>query len=243
METTQEQQQQAQSQNTPHNGEQERRIVVIGITGGIGSGKSAVADYIREAGYVVFSSDATAKRLINENAELRHEIKQLFGLEVFQVNGLIDEKALAAKVFGDTPSHTQALNALNTLVHPQVFEEHRRQIEECAEKGEKLVFLESALIYEAGIEDAFDYIIVVDAPEEVRIQRVMQRGNSSEEQVRRRMKQQISANEKKNWADFVIDNSSTPEKLREAVNFLLPIVATLPPSEPQEIEEDDEAEE
>lgn len=225
------------SHETEPNEQDEKRIVVIGITGNIGCGKSEVATLLRAKGCTVLSSDETAKRLMNENAEVRDKLKEVFGIDVFTINGTINKEFLAKKVFGASPDNRKYLETLNSIVHPAVLDEHVRQIREFEQAGLSHLFIESALIYEVEIEDAFDYIVVVDAPEDVRIARAMQRDKGTEAQIRARMENQLDANQKKSWADFTIDNSGTKEQLETSVNFLYPIFLTLPPTSLVEDEE------
>jgi len=217
----------------------EQRITVIGITGNIGCGKSEVSRILRNLGSIVLSSDDTAKKCMDENDEIRLKIRKLFGIHVFSGVGLINHAALAQRVFGDTPEHRKALQELNNIVHPAVLESHFQTINEYALTGLKHIFIESALIYETGIEDAFDYIVVVDAPEETRLQRALQRGTATKEQISARMKNQMNAGQKKNLADFTIDNSGSLEQLEQSVLFLLPIFTSLPPTMLYETEEND----
>ncbi len=216
-------------------------IVVIGITGNMGSGKTTVSEWLKKAGHVVFSSDETAKSLMQNDAELRGLIVQNFGPDVY-LDGVLDRQKLASMVFGASPEHHARLALLNRLVHPRVLEEHQRQIEECSNQGVQLVFIESALIYEVGLEDAFDYIVVVDASEDVRVKRVMQRSALTEAEVRSRMKEQMSAQEKVKNADFILDNSSTPEALNTALSALAPILVLLPPRSPDHHDPEEELE-
>ncbi len=217
--------------------ENDAEIVVIGITGNIGSGKSAVSRILREAGHTVYSSDETAKQLMNEDTELKAQITKNFGL-VYAPDGMLDTAALARLVFGDAPEHHARLALLNRLVHPRVLEAHQQQIDEAERTGKSLVFVESALLYEVGLDDAFDYIIVVDAPEETRLQRAMQRDGVSAESIRARMHEQLPAQEKTKYADFVLDNSSTLDSLQNAIRSLLPVLEILPPRREDETAEE-----
>lgn len=217
------------TQSNPENEQAESNLVVVGITGGIGSGKTAVAKYLAESGYTVFTSDMTARALMNRHPILRDGLYDLFGDYAFLPSGDVDRSYIASQVFGNESRHVHKLRALEKLVHPFVLEEHLAQLHHCAERGEKLVFIESALIFSAGIEDAFDYIILVNAPDEVRIKRVMERDRISEEEVKIRMKRQIAPNEYKSDVDFIIENTGDVAKLHQSVKNLLPIITILPP--------------
>ncbi|MFM8439237.1 MAG: dephospho-CoA kinase [Candidatus Kapaibacterium sp.] len=214
-------------------------IVVIGITGTIGSGKSTVAGWIREAGHTVFSSDATAASLMDSDPLLQEQLIATFGAGIFDEHRTVNRSALAALVFGATPEHHARLAMLNRIVHPRVLEEHERQIREAEAAGLSRVFIESALIYEAELEDAFDYIIVIDSTADACIARVRERSGLGDEDVRARMSEQMTSAEKAKHADFVIRNDSTLAALRDALMNLLPILAILPPRMEEDTEGDD----
>lgn len=200
---------------------------LIGITGGIGTGKSTVADMLRKRGWTVYSSDVTAKHVMATNAEVRKQIAQLFGAEAL-VEGGVHTGVIAQQVFGPTPEHSRRLQKLDQIVHPHVLEHHLSVIDQEAQKGTPLMAIESALLYEVGLEDGFDWIVVVDSPDDVRIPRVMQRSNLTREEVQHRIGQQMSMQEKRNAADFVIDNVGTLADLEKATNTIALIIEALP---------------
>jgi len=200
---------------------------LIGITGGIGTGKSTVADMLRKRGWTVYSSDVTAKHVMATNAEVRKQIAQLFGAEAL-VEGGVHTGVIAQQVFGPTPEHSRRLQKLDQIVHPHVLEHHLGVIDQEAQKGTPLMAIESALLYEVGLEDGFDWIVVVDSPDDVRIPRVMQRSNLTREEVQHRIGQQMSMQEKRNAADFVIDNVGTLADLEKATNTIALIIEALP---------------
>ncbi len=200
---------------------------LIGITGGIGTGKSTVADILRKRGWTVVSSDVTAKHVMATNTQVRQQIAKLFGAEAL-VEGGVHTGVIAQQVFGPTPEHSRRLQQLDQIVHPHVLEQHLGVIEQEAQKGTPLMAIESALLYEVGLEDGFDWIVVVDSPDDVRIPRVMQRSNLTHEEVQNRIDQQMSMQEKRNAADFVIDNVGTLSDLEKATNTIAMIVEALP---------------
>lgn len=204
-----------------------KKQLLVGITGGIGSGKSSVAEYIRKAGFHVLSSDDIAKTIVATNADVLNDIVDCFGEGVLTADGSLNRKALADKVFGSSPEHEKSLQTLNALVHPYVVQEVYEQAKKLFEAGEQCVFNESALLFEAGLEECYDYIIVVDAPEDVRVQRVVASRGLTAEDVRRRIAAQMSAAEKVRYADFVVNNAGSEEEMKKAVQFLLVIVPTL----------------
>lgn len=159
----------------------------IGITGGIGSGKSMVCALFREQGVAVYDSDAEAKRLMAESADLRRRLIEAFGEECYNAEGL-DRKYLASKVFGDN----EALQRLNAIVHPAVREDFRAWAER--QRGSYVV-LESAILFEAGFENEVDATLAVMAPLEERVRRTMARDGVEREQVMERIKHQMSDDE------------------------------------------------
>ncbi len=214
---------------------------IIGLTGGIGSGKSAVADLLRQRGWVVFSSDEIAKELMASDAELIASVVELLGPTVAD-NGVLNTDAIAALVFGNTVQHRNRLHALNRLVHPRVMAHHIQNIEKHREMGSPLIAIETALLFEIGLQEGFDYVIVVDAPKQVCIDRVTQRSGATPEQVEARMAEQMSLEEKKGHADFVIDNSKDLAALATTVNMVAGIVEVLPNSRPDTDDDDFENE-
>lgn len=200
--------------------------LLVGITGGIGSGKSTVAEHVRNAGFHVLSSDDIAKTIIATNAEVQNDIVKHFGEEIL-ANGSLNRKALADKVFGPLPEHEKNLRTLNAIVHPYVVQEVYEQAKKLFVAGEHCVFNESALLFESGLEECYDYVIVVDAPEDVRVQRVVASRGLTEEEVRRRIAAQMPAAEKVRYADFVVNNAGSEEEMKKAVQLLLLIVPTL----------------
>lgn len=185
----------------------------LGLTGGIGSGKSTIAAMFAELGAHVVSADEEARRLMEEDPGLRAGLLEEFGEETFRADGSLDRAYLAERVFGDD----EAVRRLNALVHPRVkaaFPEIRRR---AGDRGAPLLVYEAALLVEAGADDRFDALAVVDAPRDVRIERVMQRDGVGREAVEARMRHQLPADELRRSADFVIDNSGDVERARRQV--------------------------
>lgn len=203
--------------------------LLIGITGGIASGKTQVADTIRKSGFTVYSSDAIAKEIVGGNQRVRQEISAEFGPEITDAAGELQPTLLAARVFGPQPEQLEALKTLNAIVHPYVIEELYRRASEAFAGGAQCVFNESALLFETGLNDVYDYVIVVDAPESVRIQRMQQYRGMTEEEARRRMAPQMDPETKRRLADFVLANDGSAEQLETAVKKLLDIIPHLPP--------------
>ena len=159
----------------------------VGITGGIGSGKSTVCRLFEQSGIAVYDSDARAKALMAEDAKLREQLVEAFGAECYNEQGL-DRAYLAGRVFGDEAE----LQRLNGIVHPAVKEDFRRWAD--AQRGAYVV-LESAILFESGFDTQVDTTLAVMAPMEERLRRTVERDGVDREAVRRRMEHQLSDDE------------------------------------------------
>uniref|UniRef100_A0A7C2BZA5 Dephospho-CoA kinase n=2 Tax=Thermus islandicus TaxID=540988 RepID=A0A7C2BZA5_9DEIN len=190
-------------------GEEAKHPIIIGLTGNIGSGKSTVAAFLREMGYPVLDADALAERA----RELRkEELRRLFP-EAFRGEEL-DRRALARLVFADP----ERLRALEALIHPEV---RRLLSEELARLRAPLVFLEIPLLFEKGWEERLHGVVLVAAPLEERVRRVMARSGLSPEEVLARERAMLPEEEKRGRATWVVENTGSPEELRGKVRALL----------------------
>ena len=192
---------------------------VLLVTGGIGAGKSAVSRMLIERGVPVYFSDDMAKSLYDRDASLRDSLRRLFGERVFR-DGDVDRRALAELIFADEEKR----RALEALVHPAVcrdFDAWKAERPDCA-----LVAFESAILLDRGLPEGFaDYVIYVDAPEELRLRRAMERDGSAAESVRRRMQSQKAGPEHP-AVDFVLDNSGDFKALEAALDGVLRQIAS-----------------
>ncbi len=171
----------------------------IGITGGIGSGKTTVSKIFSVLGVAVYNADERAKYLLNYDVDVIKKVKEIFGDEIYFENK-INRKRLSALVF----NQTDLLKKLNGIVHPAVFDDFDKW---CAtQKNQPYILKEAALIFETIIHQRLDKIIVIAAPEKIKIERVMRRDNISAQQVQSRMNSQFSEEEKLQRADFIIYN-------------------------------------
>jgi len=202
----------------------ENNVKIVGITGGIGSGKSTVSKFIEEKGYKVINSDKKAKKLYLENEELKKNLIKEFGSDFYLADGNINKSYIESIVFGEDEASKEKLAKLNRLVHPLVIQDNIDEIDRLVEDGEKLIFVESALILEINMEEAYDYIICVFSDQEKAIERVISRDNTNKEQILKRMQNQLSPQEKKKKSDFVINNNSTLEELKKATDFVLDLI-------------------
>lgn len=180
--------------------------MIIGITGGIGSGKSTIAEQLRDMGYMVYDTDSEAKRLIVEDPHVRQQIEQLFGSEVYK-DGIYQTALVAQRVFAD---HS-LLAKLNAIVHPAVKADIMNRVSRLASRESQignqkiLFFIECAILYQAGFDSLCDKVVAVTAPEEIRLARAVARDHSTIEKVRARIHAQEAEKDVKR-ADIVINN-------------------------------------
>ena len=172
---------------------------VVGITGGIGSGKSVVSRFLRAMGYAVYDSDAEAKRIMDGDEALKKQLSEIFGADIYAV-GRLDRRALAGKVFSDA----SALARLNAAVHPAVRADFRRWAE--AHGDAPILFMESAILAESGFTDMVDAVWLVEAPEEIRVARIVRRDSCSAQEARQRIRAQWSDEAKERYASVVLHN-------------------------------------
>ncbi len=186
---------------------------IVGLTGGIGSGKSTVLEMFKSRGVAVYIADIEAKRLMNEHQILKREIIQILGDKAYE-NQQLNRKWVASQVF-DNP---EKLNQLNQLVHPKVREYFLAFV---ADTTKDIIIYEAAILFESGADALCDFIITVVADEEERIKRVMQRDGVSRKEVVKRIKNQLSDKEKIQKSDFIIYNEDltlTEKKVEEILN-------------------------
>ncbi len=170
----------------------------IGITGGIGSGKSTVARIFSVLGIPVYDSDSASKRLMAENEELKNKVIQSFGKESYS-NGNLNRKYLAEQVFNDQ----KKIELLNSIVHPATIKDAEEWMKK---QNAPYLIKEAALIFESGSNKFLDFVIGVSSPLSLRIERTMQRGNLTEAQVKARIKLQMDEEEKMRLCSYVIFN-------------------------------------
>ncbi|KAB1230076.1 dephospho-CoA kinase [Chryseobacterium viscerum] len=181
---------------------------VIGLTGGIGSGKTTVAQFIEELGFPVYYSDDRAKAIVNESEALKIKIKELLGEESYDENGLYDRKFVADKVF----NNKDLLHQLNEIIHPAV----RIDFEDWVQKQSKyLVFKETALLFELKLNRKCYKSLLVTAEDNIRIKRVMDRDNKTYREVGVVMEKQMPERDKIKMADCIIYNNTNLEELKE----------------------------
>lgn len=185
---------------------------IIGLTGGIGSGKTTLATYIESLGIPVFIADDEAKKLM-QSAEVLGEIKAIFGETIFE-NRQLNRQELAAIVF----SNPEKLSQLNGIIHPAVKKQFKIWLDQ--NQSAPFVVYEAAILFESGSYQNCDYIITVTAPLEDRIARVMQRDNSSREQVLNRINAQWTDELRAAKSNFIIENSDPQNANHNLTKFL-----------------------
>ncbi len=202
-------------------------VVLVALTGAPGSGKSTVAELLRQQGIPVLQVDTIVHELLATDPEVRERLRERFGAELFDSDGKVRTELLAERIFGPTAHHRQNREFVEGLLHPKVLQCLSSSIEELVRGGERLIVVEIPLLYEVGLEEAFDYVVLVDAPLAERRKRLAERGWSWQ-QLRARMAAQLPVEQKRQRADFVLDNSGTLEELRSSVAFLAELLRTLP---------------
>jgi dephospho-CoA kinase len=189
--------------------------MLIGVTGGIGSGKSSVCAMFGKRGVPVFDADNVAKQQMVEDESLRNGLIRLLGSDAYLSDGTLNRNFVASRLF----SNKALQKKIEELVHPAVERELERWVNDLSPQT-PFALVEAALIYEAGLEKTLDAVLVVDADEATRIPRIAARDGLPEAHIRRRMKAQWSTAKKKAAADYVIRNDGSIESLERAVEFL-----------------------
>ncbi len=196
----------------PNNGS-----LLVGVTGGIGAGKSTVCRIFESLGRAVFSADSIAHELTDKDPSVKDQIRRKFGEAAFLPNGFLDRRRMAELVFSDP----RARKSLNAIVHPAVFKALDSWLEALpGDRRKAYVIVEAALIFETDLQKRLDFIITVTAPEATCIARVVGRDGSTPEEVRRRMEAQMPANMKPSLSDFVIGNDGDMPSLNSRVALL-----------------------
>ena len=191
---------------------------VIGLTGGIGSGKSTVSSYLREQGHLILDADQIAHDITKKGSPVLQQIAEAFGADMLDAEGNLQRKKLAAAAFA-TPERKAVLESLTTAEVVRLISE---QVTELRNSGEyDIIFIDAPLLFEAGVDRLTDLVWMVSADEEVRIARVMARDDVSREAVLQRIANQMDNDEKIRRSQEVIDNSEGKEALYRQVAALL----------------------
>ncbi|MCY7801046.1 dephospho-CoA kinase [Bacillus haynesii] len=191
--------------------------LVIGLTGGIASGKSTVAQMFQQCGITVVDADVIAKEAVEQGMPAYQKIAETFGQGVLLETGDIDRRKLGEIVFANEEKRLQ----LNAIVHPEVRKMMIKQRDEAIRAGERFVVLDIPLLYESGLEHLTDKVIVVWVPKELQLERLMKRNRFNEDEALNRIHAQHSLDEKKKRADAVIDNSGSLKDTEAQLHQLL----------------------
>lgn len=189
---------------------------IVGLTGGIGSGKTTVANFFRELGAPVYIADDEAAKLMHTDALLKKKIIAIFGEKSYR-DGILNKEFIASHVF----NNKEQLKKLNAIVHPAV-ERHFKEWKK--EQYASYIIYEAAILFETGSYKKFDFNILVTAPQDERIKRIQQRDNSQINEIKARMANQWPDSKKENLADFVLNNiniSNTKKEVIKIHQFLL----------------------
>ncbi|MDK7374381.1 MULTISPECIES: dephospho-CoA kinase [Weeksella] len=196
----------------------DKQTITIGLTGGIGSGKSTAAKFFEKAGIPIYYADQRAKDLMNNNPQLIKKIKNIFGEKAYQ-DGNLNRVWIAEKSF----SNPETLQQLNQAVHPIVYKDYKQWI---SQQASPLVMKEAAILVESGSYKNCDEVIVVVADEKRRIERVSKRDRTTQEAIQQRMNNQLSDEERKKFATFIIENNEGIEQLEKQVSKIIVALRT-----------------
>ena len=187
-------------------------MLVIGVTGGVGSGKTTFVQTFERLGATIINADMLAKELTDKNDKIRTALKNKFGPGIFNRKGVLQRRKLGRLAF----SNTRSLKLLNNIIGPALIKEIKNKIS-TFRKNEKTatVIVDIAILFEAGIESQFDKIIVITAPVQNRIKWLRKERNWHEEEILERMRSQMGIEEMRRRADIVVDNSGTIQELRQ----------------------------
>lgn len=192
-------------------------MIKLGVTGGIGSGKSVVCDVLRLHDIPVYDADLEAKNLNDTSPVIRKKLTESFGQDLYR-NNRLDREKLAHLIF----NNEENLRTANSIIHPELAKHFMEWAEQ--RKQHPVVALDAAVLFEAGFQSVLDKTIIVLAPLEVRIERAVKRGNLTKEQITARANSQMSDKEKAELADFIIQNDGQ-HSLLEQVDKILQVVS------------------
>ncbi|RCT54437.1 dephospho-CoA kinase [Winogradskyella sp. KYW1333] len=186
-------------------------MVVVGITGGIGSGKTTISNYLKSFGIPLYVADKEAKALMNRSKVIKRKLIQLFGDEAY-VDGKLNRPFLAKMIFKDK----SLLNQMNAIVHPKVASHFKRWLKK---QDAPYILKEAAIIFENNLQSNYDYIITVVADENLRIERILDREDTTREKVKAVINNQWTDSHKKKLSDFVISNNDLDQAKKQALQI------------------------
>lgn len=191
--------------------------MIVGLTGGIATGKSTVSHMLTEAGYVVIDSDAIARYVVRPTERAYAEIVAHFGTDVLLPDGQLDRKALGRIVFADPVER----KVLEKITHPAIFAESERQIAEAQRAGHRIIFLDVPLLIETGRYKTVDKVMLVYTDADTQLQRLIARDGLTPAKAQERIAAQMPIDEKRSYAEIIIDNNGSLEQLEENVQAAL----------------------
>lgn len=191
--------------------------MILGLTGGIATGKSTVTGMLRERGIPVIDADQIARDVVEPGKPAYEAIVAHFGREILLSDGQIDRKKLGEIVFSDETERQK----LNAIVHPEVRRVMREEAETAEKNGASIVFMDIPLLFESKLQHMVDKVVVVYAPAHMQLARMMERDELQEEQAQKRLRAQFPIDQKKADADFLIDNSGSREEAERQVEEML----------------------
>ena len=186
-------------------------MVVVGITGGIGSGKTTISNYLKSFGIPLYVADKEAKALMNRSKVIKQKLIQLFGDEAY-VDGKLNRPFLAKMIFKDK----SLLNQMNAFVHPKVASHFKRWLKK---QDAPYILKEAAIIFENNLQSNYDYIITVVANENLRIERILDREDTTREKIKAVINNQWTDSHKKKLSDFVISNNDLDQAKKQALQI------------------------
>lgn len=189
----------------------------IGLTGGIGSGKSTVADLLSSEGFLIVDADQVARDIVEPGQPALAELAEAFGQDILKPDGTLDRAGLAAKAF--VSEEQTAL--LNAITHPRIAEESARRFNEAEAQGVKVAVYDMPLLVEKGLDRKMDLVVVVDVDVEERVRRLVEKRGLTEDDVRRRIASQVPDDVRLKAADVVVDNNGTLEDLHAEASKLI----------------------
>ncbi|MFQ5753149.1 MAG: dephospho-CoA kinase, partial [bacterium] len=191
-------------------------MLLFGVTGGIGCGKTTVCNFLKEKGVCMIAADPLAQDLTNRVPEIRQALTDEFGTNIYAKNGQLNKQKLSQLVFSDV----KARQRINQIIHPHVLRWIQKESERLKKENQKLVGVEAALIYESKMESMLQAVVVVSAPLAKRMQWLQHRNNLSKEEILKRIDSQMSLSEKIELADYVIENDGSLQDLSNKVDVL-----------------------
>ena len=190
-------------------------MIKVGITGGIGSGKTFACKLFELMGVPVYDADNRAKKLMTSNKSLKKSIINLLGKEAYFINGRLNRKFIAQNVF----KNAILLNELNALVHPAVALDGEEWFKKAKQAGHPYAIIEAALLIESQSYKLLDKLILVTAPLEIRVSRVIKRDKTTRENVLSRISKQMDDEEKRKYADYIIENDGEKSVIEQVIKI------------------------